>query len=103
MAQHWSPAKPTTHWLPAWYSTGHSLCAAGDKLQRGGGQSERKRAVRRKTHVAPFETGSFKVWFKFGSVWPGVMCIPPSGPAGGRTLSSLAKQSAAFSPRPEFV
>lgn len=30
-AQHWSPAKPTTHWLPAWYSTGRSLCAAGDQ------------------------------------------------------------------------
>lgn len=25
--------KAATHWLPAWYSTGHSLCAAGEQLQ----------------------------------------------------------------------
>lgn len=41
--------------------------------------------------------------FKFGLVCPGVTCLPPSGPAGGRTWSDLAGQSAASSPRPEFV
>ncbi len=34
---------------------------------------------------------------------PDVTCLPPSGPAGGRTWSNPAGQSAASSPHPEFV
>lgn len=39
-------------------------------------------------------------------IWPvclGVTCLPPSGPAGGRTWSDPAGQWAASSPHPEFV